>query len=63
MFSPVSGKEVSHSNALSQVLSSAIGKMINTSFYEYMEANSLTNNDLAELLTDNYNRYTVELGS
>lgn len=61
VFSPVSGKEVSHANALSQVLTSAIGKMLNTSFYGYMETNNMTNDNLAELLTDNYNRYTVEL--
>ena len=62
VFSPVSGKEVSHANALSQVLTSAIGKMLNTAFYGYMETNNMTNDNLTELLTDNYNRYTVELG-
>ena len=61
VFSPVTGVEVSHANALSQVLDAIIGKMSNEEFYAYMDTNSLTNDDLSSLYTINYDRITVEL--
>lgn len=61
VFSPVTGVEVSHANALSQILVSAIGRMTNTDFYSYLEANNMTNDNLTDVLSNNFNRYTVEL--
>ena len=61
VFSPVSGLEVSHANALSQVLDQIIGIMPNDVFYAYMAGEGLTNNDLSTLIDSNFERITANL--
>lgn len=61
VFSPVSGLEVSHANALSQVLDQIIGIMPNDVFYAYMAGEGLTNDDLSTLINSNFERITANL--
>ncbi len=61
VFSPVSGLEVSHANALSQVLDQIIGIMPNDVFYAYMTGEGLTNDDLSTLIDSNFERITANL--
>lgn len=61
VFSPVSGLEVSHANALSQVLDQIIGIMPNDVFYTYMAGEGLTNDDLSTLIDSNFERITANL--
>lgn len=69
LFSPVTGKEVSHANAISQAIISVIGAITNNAFVvttnamlnSYMVANNLTNADIGNVYENNFKRYTVSV--
>ena len=69
LFSPVTGKEVSHANAISQAIISVIGAITNNAFVittnamlnSYMIANNLTNADIGDVYENNFKRYTVSV--
>ena len=69
LFSPVTGKEVSHANAISQAIVSVIGSITNNAFVittneilrSYMATNELTNDDIGTLFTNNFERYTLSV--
>lgn len=69
LFSPVTGKKVSHANAISQAIISVIGSITNNAFVitnnamlnSYMTENNLTNNDVGTLITNNFERYTISV--
>ena len=69
LFSPVTGKEVSHANAISQAIISVIGAITNNAFIvttntmlnSYMVANNLTNADISDVYENNFKRYTVSV--
>lgn len=62
LFSPVSGKEVSHANAISQAIISVIGSITNNEMLNrYMATNELTNDDIGTLFTNNFERYTLSV--
>ena len=69
LFSPVTGKEVAHSNAISQAIIAVIGSITNNAFvvttnqmlYDSMNTAGLTNDDVGTLFTTNFERYTVSV--
>lgn len=69
LFSPVTGKEVSHANAISQAIISVIGSITNNAFVittnemlrSHMTTNNLTNADIGTLFTNNFERYTLSV--
>ena len=62
LFSPVTGKEVSHANAISQAIISIIGTITNNEMLNnYMITNNLTNNDIGTIYENNFKRYTVSV--
>lgn len=69
LFSPVSGKWVSHENAISQAIVALIGSITNNAMvvttnqmlYNYMATNSLTNENLSDLIVNNFSRYTISV--
>lgn len=69
LFSPVTGKEVSHANAISQAIISVIGAITNNAFVittndmlnSYMIANNLTNDNIGDIYENNFKRYTVSV--
>lgn len=69
LFSPVTGKEVSHANAISQAIISVIGAITNNAFTvatntilnSHMIANNLTNADIGDVYENNFKRYTVSV--
>ncbi|MBP3887245.1 MAG: hypothetical protein J6F30_06285 [Cellulosilyticum sp.] len=69
LFSPVTGKEVSHANAISQAIISVIGSITNNAFVittnemlrSHMATNNLTNADIGTLFTNNFERYTLSV--
>lgn len=69
LFSPVTGKEVSHANAISQAIVSVIGSITNNAFVittnemlrSHMATNNLTNADIGTLITNNFERYTLSV--
>lgn len=61
MFSPVTGRKVSHSNAMSQVIAlmssnNHVGST-NQSLYEKMLEDSKTNDDISDYYTSNFGKY------
>lgn len=69
LFSPVTGRKVSHANAISQAIIAVVGAITNNSMmtttntmlYNYMNTNNLTNDDISTLYSDNFKRYTVSV--
>ena len=69
LFSPVTGKEVSHANAISQAIIRVIGAITNNAFVvttnamlnSYMVANNLTNANIGDVYENNFKRYTVSV--
>ena len=69
LFSPVTGKRVSHENAISQAIVALVGSITNNSFvvttnqmlYDYMDENTLTNDNLSDLIVNNFSRYTLSV--
>lgn len=69
LFSPVSGKKVSHANAISQAIVAVIGAITNNNMtvttnemlYDYMSANNLTNENIGDIIVDNFSRYVVSV--
>ena len=62
LFSPVTGAKVSHANAISQAIISLIDNAVtNTTLYNYMNTNNLTNEDYENVFTTNFERYKVSI--
>ena len=68
LFSPVTGREVSHANAISQAIINVIGAITNNAVVttnamlnSYMVANNLTNADIGNIYENNFKRYTVSV--
>ena len=69
LYSAVTGKRVSHANAISQAIVAVIGGITNNAFvvttnqmlYDYMNDNNLTNENLSDLIVDNFSRYTISV--
>lgn len=59
LFSPVSGRWISHSNAMSEVLYAILQGASNESLEDYMEAEGYTNEDIAEVYANNFARYSL----
>lgn len=59
IYSPLSGKKVSHSNAISELAAITLGGISNTDYYNYMHANGLTNDDIGDVYDDNVSRFKL----
>lgn len=59
LFSPVTGRWISHSNAMSEVLYAILQGASNESLEDYMEEKGYTNEDIAEVYTNNFARYSL----
>lgn len=59
LFSPVTGRWISHSNAMSEVLYAILQGASNESLEDYMEAEGYTNEDIAEVYANNFARYSL----
>lgn len=57
--SPISGRKVSHSNAISELAAYSLGGSSNADYYNYMLANSLTNDDISDVYDDNVSRFKL----
>lgn len=59
IYSPLSGQKVSHSNAISELAAISLGGSSNVDYYNYMLANSLTNDDISDVYDDNVSRFKL----
>lgn len=59
IYSPLSGRKVSHSNAISELAAITLGGISNADYYSYMLANSLTNDDIGDVYDNNVSRFKL----
>lgn len=59
IYSPLSGRKVSHSNAISELAAIILGGISNVDYYNYMLANGLTNDDIGDVYDDNVSRFKL----
>lgn len=59
IYSPLSGRKVSHSNAISELAAIILGGISNADYYNYMLANGLTNDDIGDVYDDNVSRFKL----
>lgn len=59
IYSPLSGKKVSHNNAISELAAITLGGISNADYYNYMLANGLTNDDIGDVYDDNVSRFKL----
>lgn len=59
IYSPLSGRKVSHSNAISELAAITLGGISNADYYNYMLANNLTNDDIGDVYDDNLSRFKL----
>ena len=59
IYSPLSGRKESHSNAISELAAITLGGISNADYYNYMLANGLTNDDVGDVYDDNVSRFKL----
>lgn len=59
IYSPLSGRKESHSNAISELAAITLGGISNADYYNYMLANGLTNDDIGDVYDDNVSRFKL----
>lgn len=59
IYSPLSGRKMSHSNAISELAAITLGGISNEDYYNYMLANNLTNDDIGDVYDDNLSRFKL----
>ena len=61
VYSPLSGRFVSHANALSEICVSGFGGISNQALYDDMLANTKTNDDIGDYYNHNMSRYSLHV--